>query len=65
VRSVDGRVLALMPHPERTVLGGVGSWIAERGLVERGNGGSVSGEELWGDFGPWSRLFMSARRWVG
>ena len=59
VRSVDGRVLALMPHPERTVLGGIGSWIPDAKM--RGKGG----EEGWGDFGPWIRLFQSARRWVG
>jgi len=34
VRTPDGRVLALMPHPERTVLGGVGSWIPEGKLEE-------------------------------
>lgn len=61
VRSVDGRVLALMPHPERTVLGGVGSWIPDQGLGLR----VEEGEEGWGDFGPWVRLFQSARRWVG
>ncbi|KAL9041443.1 MAG: hypothetical protein Q9214_004109 [Letrouitia sp. 1 TL-2023] len=27
VRSPDGRVFAVMPHPERTVLGDTGSWI--------------------------------------
>jgi len=53
VRTPDGRVLALMPHPERTVLGGVGSYIP-RGKSEE-----------WGDLGPWSRIFQSARRWVG
>ena len=53
VRSPDGRVLALMPHPERTILGGVGSWMTEKQSRQ------------WGDLGPWSRLFQSARRWVG
>ncbi|KAL9110716.1 MAG: hypothetical protein Q9227_004708 [Pyrenula ochraceoflavens] len=54
VRSRDGRVLAMMPHPERTVLGGVGSWVPER---EKGE---------WGvEGGPWGRVFVSARRWVG
>jgi phosphoribosylformylglycinamidine synthase len=60
VRSVDGRVLALMPHPERTVLGGVGSWIPDAKLGIRDEG-----DEGWGDFGPWIRLFQSARRWIG
>ncbi|KAF2865781.1 phosphoribosylformylglycinamidine synthase-like protein [Massariosphaeria phaeospora] len=53
VRSVDGRVLALMPHPERTILREVASYIP-RGKMEE-----------WGDFGPWNRVFRSARRWVG
>ena len=53
VRTPDGRCLAMMPHPERTVLGGVGSWIPD-GMAEK-----------WGDVGPWGRLFFSARRWVG
>jgi phosphoribosylformylglycinamidine synthase len=60
VRSVDGRVLALMPHPERTVLGGIGSWMPDAKMK-----GKDDGEEGWGDFGPWIRLFQSARRWVG
>jgi len=53
VRTPDGRVLAMMPHPERTVLGGVGSYIPK------------GKSEEWGDLGPWSRIFQSARRWVG
>ncbi|EHY54923.1 Phosphoribosylformylglycinamidine synthase [Exophiala dermatitidis] len=53
VRSHDGRVLALMPHPERTVLQGVGSYIPDGKAAE------------WGEYGPWERLFQSARRWVG
>jgi phosphoribosylformylglycinamidine synthase len=53
VRSKDGRVLALMPHPERTILSEVGSYIPRGQNAE------------WGELGPWSRLFRSARRWVG
>lgn len=53
VRSEDGRVLAMMPHPERTVLKDVGSWIPREQ------------SEAWGQFGPWVRLFKSARKWVG
>ncbi|KAI9767017.1 MAG: hypothetical protein M1840_005976 [Geoglossum simile] len=53
VRTADGRVLALMPHPERTVLKEVGSWIPKEQARE------------WGEFGPWVRMFRSARRWVG
>jgi phosphoribosylformylglycinamidine synthase len=53
VASRDGRVLAMMPHPERTILADVASY--------------VPAEEVgsWGEFGPWLRMFRSARRWVG
>ncbi|KAK5941132.1 phosphoribosylformylglycinamidine synthase [Knufia obscura] len=55
VRSRDGRVFALMPHPERTVLGAAaGSYVPEsrrEEFVEHG--------------GAWMRLFRSARRWCG
>ncbi|KAI5307374.1 hypothetical protein KEM56_005227 [Ascosphaera pollenicola] len=53
VRSPDGRVLAMMPHPERTILGGIGSYIPMEKMEE------------WGELHPWSRMFLSARRWVG
>ena len=53
VASKDGRFVAMMPHPERTILGGVGSYIPP-GMTEQ-----------WGEFGPWVRIFKSARRWVG
>ena len=53
VRSEDGRVLALMPHPERTILGGVGSYIPP----------AIASE--WKTFGPWMRVFENARKWVG
>jgi phosphoribosylformylglycinamidine synthase len=53
VRSRDGRVLALMPHPERTVLAGVGSWVPDGAWAQ------------WGEIGPWGRIFRSARQWVG
>ncbi|MCJ1473539.1 hypothetical protein MMC13_002190 [Lambiella insularis] len=53
IRTPDGRVLALMPHPERTVMSGIGSYIPEGKAKE------------WGDVGPWGRLFQSARKWVG
>jgi phosphoribosylformylglycinamidine synthase len=53
VRTPDGRVLALMPHPERTILKEVSSYVPW-------------GEtQAWGEFGPWVRIFKSARRWVG
>lgn len=53
VSSKDGRVLAMMPHPERTILADVASYVPLQQLEE------------WGDFGPWLRMFRSARRWVG
>lgn len=53
VINEDGRVLAMMPHPERTVVGGTGSW------VDKSKAG------LWGESeGPWVALFKSTRRWV-
>lgn len=52
LRSADGRVLAMMPHPERCVMN-PGSWVPP------------DAQDEWGDFGPWIRIFQSARRWVG
>lgn len=53
VRSLDGRVMAMMPHPERTIMADVGSYVPKE-LVDQ-----------WGEFGPWVRMFKNARRWVG
>lgn len=53
VRTPDGRVLAMMPHPERTILKEVASYLPQEQAKE------------WGEFGPWTRMFKSARRWVG
>lgn len=53
VRTSDGKVLAMMPHPERTIVKEVRSWAPEEE------------EKEWGEFGPWVRMFKSARRWVG
>ncbi|KAF3933007.1 hypothetical protein ABW20_dc0105198 [Dactylellina cionopaga] len=52
VRSEDGRVLAMMPHPERTVLLQAHSWLSEEA-------------KGWGHLGPWVRMFRNARKWVG
>lgn len=52
VRTPNGRVLAIMPHPERTIMNGIASWLP-------------SDAEKWGDIGPWGRVFISARRWIG
>ncbi|KID90542.1 phosphoribosylformylglycinamidine synthase [Metarhizium guizhouense ARSEF 977] len=53
VSSRDGRFVAMMPHPERTIVAGVNSYIPPKATEE------------WGDFGPWLRIFKSVRRWVG
>ncbi|KAI9676030.1 MAG: hypothetical protein M1817_000773 [Caeruleum heppii] len=55
VRSRDGRVLAMMPHPERLVLRDCVSWVDERTREICGEGG----------VGVWGRVFGSVRRWVG
>ncbi len=46
--NADGRVTILMPHPERTIAGTVGSWWPPAN----------------GDKTPWFRMFENARRWV-
>ena len=52
VQSRNGRVMAMMPHPERVVLV-AGSYVPDNIKAE------------WKDHGPWIRLFQSARRWIG
>ncbi|KAF8196577.1 hypothetical protein BJ912DRAFT_955708 [Pholiota molesta] len=47
----NGRVLALMPHPERVTMLEANSWY------------SPSLKEVWGGTGPWFRLFQNARKW--
>ncbi|KAF2725201.1 phosphoribosylformylglycinamidine synthase [Polychaeton citri CBS 116435] len=51
VRTPDGRVLALMPHPERTIMKEVSSYYPAEQAQE------------WGEYGPWIRMFKSARAW--
>ncbi|KNC98354.1 phosphoribosylformylglycinamidine synthase [Spizellomyces punctatus DAOM BR117] len=56
VSSRDGRVLALMPHPERVVRAWANTW-----------GIDVDGRATgWaeGEWGGWMRMFMNARVWV-
>ncbi|ROW10818.1 hypothetical protein VPNG_05409 [Cytospora leucostoma] len=53
VKSRDGRVLAMMPHPERTIMADVASWAPKEKMDE------------WGQYGPWLRMFRNARKWVG
>ncbi|KAF9455499.1 CobB/CobQ-like glutamine amidotransferase domain-containing protein [Collybia nuda] len=51
VQTPDGRVLALMPHPERIVALDSNSWYPP------------SFADSWKGTGPWFRLFQSARKW--
>ncbi|MES2883870.1 MAG: phosphoribosylformylglycinamidine synthase [Pseudomonadota bacterium] len=46
--NADGRVTILMPHPERTIVGTVGSWWPKAN----------------GDKTPWFRMFENARHWT-
>ena len=48
----DGRVLCLMPHPERGVAADSMSWLPTEAHAWRGRG-------------PWFRMFENARRFVG
>ena len=70
MRSTDGRVLAIMPHPERTILSGIASWYPRDEEEEAEGGGALTlgkdkDDRSSGDYGPWIRMFQSARRWVG
>ncbi|KEP54566.1 phosphoribosylformylglycinamidine synthase [Rhizoctonia solani 123E] len=49
VQTPDGRILALMPHPERVITLESNSWYSP----------SITGWKV----GPWYRLFLSAREW--
>ena len=56
VSSKDGRVLALMPHPERTIMAdAAGSWVSDGLRAKLGPN----------TYAPWFRLFLNARKWVG
>jgi len=46
--SADGRVLILMPHPERIFRTTSNSWHPDE----------------WKEDGPWLRIFRNARKWV-
>ena len=52
VQTPDGRVLALMPHPERVAALECNSWYP------------CSMADSWKGSGPWFRMFQNARRWV-
>ncbi|KAJ3993739.1 CobB/CobQ-like glutamine amidotransferase domain-containing protein [Lentinula boryana] len=51
VQTPDGRVLALMPHPERVTMLESNSWYPR------------SLRKEWKGMGPWFKLFQSARSW--
>ncbi|KAJ7121958.1 CobB/CobQ-like glutamine amidotransferase domain-containing protein [Mycena crocata] len=51
VQTPDGRVLALMPHPERVVALESNSWY------------SASLKKEWSNIGPWFQIFQNARKW--
>ncbi|KAL1942001.1 hypothetical protein VTO73DRAFT_6531 [Trametes versicolor] len=53
VQTPDGRVLALMPHPERVVALESNSWYPPEFA------------DAWKGTGPWFRFFQSARKWCG
>jgi len=50
VQTTNGRVLAIMPHPERVVTAESNSWFPTTSRGEKG----------WGGKGPWFRLFQNA-----
>ena len=49
VTALDGRVLAMMPHPERVYRAITNSWLPNE----------------YKDYSVWMRMFRNARRWVG
>ncbi|TCD67300.1 hypothetical protein EIP91_000270 [Steccherinum ochraceum] len=51
LQTPDGRVLALMPHPERVVTLESNSWYPSEL------------KDSWKGMGPWFRIFQNARRW--
>lgn len=53
VHTPDGRVLALMPHPERVTMLDGNSWYPRKMC------------ETWRGKGPWFRIFQNARIWCG
>ena len=53
VQTANGRVLALMPHPERVVTVESNSWYPPNVMRK------------WSGVGPWFQLFLNARQWCG
>lgn len=56
VHSEDGRVLAIMPHPERTL---------RRANFSYRPAGDLDYKDANDDESPWMAMFYNARRWVG
>ena len=52
ISSLNGRLLIMMPHPERGITREAMSWRPE---VQ---------SQAWNGRGPWMRMFESARKWV-
>ncbi|KAF9286611.1 hypothetical protein BGZ68_002749 [Mortierella alpina] len=52
VQTPNGRVLAMMPHPERVTSREANSWYPREAGAQ------------WGEDGPWMRMFQNARKWV-
>ena len=52
VTSLDGRVLAMMPHPERIIRGVSNTW------------GTQDDRLNWNDKSPWIRMFENAYTWI-
>lgn len=52
VKSVNGRVLAMMPHPERVC------------RLESNSYYPAEESSEWDGYGPWIRFFRNARNWV-
>lgn len=52
ITTPNGRVLAMMPHPERVV------------RLESNSYYPLDKSEEWKGYGPWIRLFRNARKWV-
>lgn len=52
IRSTNGRVLAMMPHPERVC------------RLEANSYYPIEESKEWNGYGPWIRLFRNARKWV-
>lgn len=52
IKSKNGRVLAMMPHPERVV------------RLESNSYYPAEESKEWNGYGPWVRFFRNARKWV-